>query len=97
MRDFLLSKLNIIGSLAMHMFIVLFGISMPMGQQEVYDFLKAHPIGWFTSKEISNEINISIGSVTVCLKKLRENNEVQYKAIGKKGGKRAQFSYSFKE
>ena len=90
-------RVTIIGSLAIHMFIALLGISMPMGQQEVYDFLKAHPIGWFTSKEISNEINISIGSVTVCLKKLRENNEVHYKAIGKKGGKRTQYSYNFKE
>ncbi len=68
-----------------------------MGQQEVYDFLKAHPIEWFTSKEISKGINISIGSVSVCLKKLRKNNEVQYKAIGNKGGKRTQYSYSFKK
>lgn len=67
-----------------------------MGQQEVYDFLKAHPNDWFTSKEISKGINISIGSVTVCLKKLRENEEVQYKAKGKKGGKRTQYSYCFK-
>jgi transcription initiation factor IIE alpha subunit len=69
---------------------------MLMGQQEVYDFLKAHPKHWFTSKEISKGINISIGSVTVCLKKLRENDEVRYKAIGKKGGKRPQYSYGFK-
>ena len=68
-----------------------------MGQQEVYDFLKAHPNEWFTSKEISEEINISIGSTTVCLKKLRKNNEIQYKAIGKKGGKRTQYSYCFKK
>ncbi|UCE74183.1 MAG: winged helix-turn-helix domain-containing protein [Methanomassiliicoccales archaeon] len=67
-----------------------------MGQQEVYDFLKAHPIEWFTSKEISKGVNISIGSVTVCLKKLRENDEVKYKAIGKTGGKRTQYSYCFK-
>jgi predicted transcriptional regulator len=68
---------------------------MLMGQQEVYDFLKANPNKWFTSREISERINISIGSTTVCLKKLRKNNEVQYKAIGKKGGKRTQYSYSF--
>ena len=69
---------------------------MPMGQQEIYDFLKANPIDWFTSKEISKKISISIGSVTVCLKKLRDNNEVQYKAVGKKTGKRTQYSYCFK-
>lgn len=67
-----------------------------MGQQEVYDFLKAHPDEWFKSKEISQGIDISIGSVTVCLKKLRKNDEVLYKAIGKKGGKRTQYAYSFK-
>jgi DNA-binding transcriptional regulator GbsR (MarR family) len=69
---------------------------MLMGQQEVYDFLKAHPNEWYTSKEISKGIDISIGSVTVCLKKLRENEEVKYKAIAKKGGKRTQYSYRFK-
>ena len=79
------------------MFIVYLSIHITMGQQEVYDFLKAHPDEWFTSKEISKGINISIGSVTVCLKKLRDNNEIQFKAIGKKGGKRPQYSYCFKD
>ena len=68
-----------------------------MGQQEVYDFLKDHPVEWFTSKEISKGINISIGSTTVCLKKLRKNKEIQYKAIGKKSGTRTQYSYRFKK
>jgi len=78
------------------MLIMWSGISIPMGQQEIYDFLKAHPVEWFTSREISQEINISLGSVTVCLKKLRQNNEVLYKAVGKKTGKRTQYSYCFK-
>ena len=42
-----------------------------MGQQDVYNYLKAHPSKWFTSKEISKGMNQSIGSVTICLKKLR--------------------------
>jgi hypothetical protein len=67
-----------------------------MGQQEICDFLKAHPVDWYTSKEISQGINISVGSVTVCLKKLRHYNEVQYKAMAKRTGKRAQYSYCFK-
>lgn len=70
---------------------------MFMGQQDIYNFLKAYPNEWFTSKDISKGINISVGSVTVCLKRLRENNEVQYKATGKKHGKRTQYSYKFKE
>ena len=77
-------------------YIVPFSISLSMGQQEVYDFLKAHPVEWFTSKEISERINISIGSVTVCLKKLRENDEVKFKPVGNKSGRRAQYSYCYK-
>jgi predicted transcriptional regulator len=67
-----------------------------MGQQEVYNFLKAHRDEWFTSRNISDRINISVGSVTVCLKKLREKNEVQFKQMGKQRGKRSQYLYKFK-
>ncbi len=68
-----------------------------MGQQEVYNFLKAHPNEWFKSRDISNGINTSVGSVTVCLKKLRENDEVQFKQMGKQHGKRTQYLYKFKK
>ncbi len=68
-----------------------------MGQQDVYNFLKNYPGKWFTSKDISKGINTSVGSVTVCLKRLRENNEVRYKAIAKEGKKRAQYLYKFKK
>ena len=79
------------------MFINLFWLYLFMGQQEVYNFLKIYRNEWFTSRDISNEINTSVGSVTVCLKKLRENNEVQYKPTGKKRGKRTQYLYKFKK
>lgn len=63
-----------------------------MGQQEVYTFLKRNKGKWFYSKEISKRLGASLGSVTNCLKKLRE-----YKAISFKGTKRKnQFQYSFK-
>ncbi|MBS3102779.1 hypothetical protein J4458_05035 [Candidatus Woesearchaeota archaeon] len=63
-----------------------------MGQQEVYDFLKRNKTRWFFSKEISKGLDVSIGSVTNCLKKLREN-----KAINFKGTKRKeQFQYRYK-
>ena len=68
-----------------------------MGQQEVYNFLKVHRNEWFTSRDISNEINTTIGTVTASLKKLRENNEVQYKPAGKRRGKRTQYLYKFKK
>ena len=67
-----------------------------MGQQDVYNYLKAHPNKWFTSKEISEGMNQSIGSVTVCLKKLRSRNEIKYKQTDLRKGKRVQYKYMFK-
>ena len=70
----------------------LFFINRRMGQQEVYNFLKRNKGKWFYSKEISRRLGASIGSVTNCLKKLRE-----YKAINFKGTERKnQFQYRFK-
>ena len=78
------------------MFITIFEFYLFMGQQDVYNYLKAHPNDWFSSKEISNGMNQSIGSVTVCLKKLRNKNEINYKPTGLRKGKRAQYLYKFK-
>ena len=78
------------------MFITPIELSIIMGQQEVYDYLKAHPNKWFTSKEISHGMDQAIGSVTVCLKKLRMRNEIQYKTSGLRKGKRIQYLYRFK-
>jgi len=78
------------------MFITLFSLSLFMGQQDVYNFLKRHPNKWFTSKDISSGLNQSIGSVTVCLKKLRIRNEIDYKQTGVKKGKRVQYLYKSK-
>ncbi len=55
-----------------------------MGQQEVYDFLCKNPGRWFTSREISSALGVSIGSVTMSLKKLRKTNLIQYKNTGKR-------------
>lgn len=85
------------GYLTIQMFIVEFDIYTFMSQQEVYDFLKKHPNGWFTSREISNWIKISCGSVTNCLKRLRNRDEIQYKQTGKRIGKRGQYLYKFKK
>jgi Mn-dependent DtxR family transcriptional regulator len=64
-----------------------------MGQQEIYDFLKDNKIKWFTSRDISDGLDVSIGSVTNCLRKLRESRSVQYK----ESGHRNQFQYKFKK
>jgi len=62
-----------------------------MGQQEVYDFLKQNPKTWYTSKEISEALNISIGSITACLKKLRRTDTVKFETTGN----RNEFRYKF--
>lgn len=63
-----------------------------MGQQEVYNFLKNNKSKWFLSKEISKKLGVSIGSVTNCLKKLRENKAVIFSETQRKN----QFKYRFK-
>ncbi|MBS3121259.1 hypothetical protein J4434_00050 [Candidatus Woesearchaeota archaeon] len=63
-----------------------------MGQQEVYNFLKANKGKWFTSKQISLNIKVSIGSVTMSLKKLRKSQLVKYRNTGK----RNEFQYMYK-
>jgi len=64
-----------------------------MGQQEVYDFLKKNKRKWFTSKDISNALGISIGSITACLKKLRRTETIAFETTGN----RNEFRYKFKE
>jgi len=49
-----------------------------MGQQEVYDFLKKHKGRWYTSKEIADKLRASQGSVTTCLKKLRDSSAIYF-------------------
>ncbi len=55
-----------------------------MGQQEVYEFLKENQNTWFTSREISDNLGVSIGSVTMNLKKLRKSKLIGYRNTGKK-------------
>ena len=62
-----------------------------MGQQEVYDFLKNHQRKWFTSKDIALGLNVSIGSVTNNLKKLRKAGAVKFKFYNNK------YYYMFKK
>jgi len=62
-----------------------------MGQQEVYDYLKKYSRKWFTSKEISDGLGASIGSVTNCLKKLRKSRAIDFRGTKRKN----QFEYKF--
>ena len=68
-----------------------------MGQQEVYDFLKKHKGKWYTSSEIANKMEASLGSVTTCLKKLRDSSAINYKYPNKTGTSRKNaYAYRFK-
>ena len=68
-----------------------------MGQQEVYDFLKKHKIKWRTSKEIADKLRASHGSVTTCLKKLRDSSAIDYKYPNKTSTSRKNaYVYRFK-
>jgi Mn-dependent DtxR family transcriptional regulator len=63
-----------------------------MGQQDIYDFLKDNKRAWFTSRDISAELDVSIGSVTNCLRKLRISRSVSFR----NSDNRNQFEYKFK-
>ena len=68
-----------------------------MGQQEVYTLLKKHKTKWFTSKEIANKLRASVGSVTTCLKKLRDSAAVSFKYPNKQGQGKNSYIYKFRE
>ena len=63
-----------------------------MGQQEVYDFLKKNKDTWFSSKEIAEKLEASVGSVTTTLAKLRKQKDIKFKRSLKK---RNMYFYSF--
>lgn len=66
-----------------------------MGQQEVYNFLKKHKGRWHTSKEIANKLRASLGSVTCCLKKLRDGSDIDSE-YGKNSSRKNAYVYRFK-
>ena len=67
---------------------------MFMGQDNIYNFLREHTDEWFTAKELGKRLNVTSGSVAVCLKKLRERNEVLYNYC--KNGQIKCYLYKFK-
>ena len=68
-----------------------------MGQQEVYDYLKKNKKKWFTSKEISQKIKVSLGSVTTSLKKLKHCGLIHFKPNNSKPAGRNSYQYKFKD
>ena len=68
-----------------------------MGQQEVYTFLRKNRSKWFTSKDIANRLSASLGSVTTCLKKLRDSSAVSFKYPNKQRQGKNSYVYKFRE
>jgi len=64
-----------------------------MGQQEVYDFLKRFENQWFTSKEIAQKLELSMGSVTSNLKKLRKSQSITFQLQSKNGKRNYIYCY----
>ena len=54
-------------------------VHINMSQETVLTFLKENPDKWWTSKEIAEKLNASIGSVTCNLAKLRRYKMIAYK------------------
>ena len=77
--------------------ILVIHFTINMGQQEVYTFLKKNRNRWFMSKDIANNLAASLGSVTTCLKKLRDSSSVSFKYPNKKGQGKNSYIYKFKE
>lgn len=50
-----------------------------MGQQDVMEFLEAHPDSWFTSREISGGTGMGITPAIQALKKLRDYDEILFR------------------
>lgn len=69
-----------------------------MSQQDVYMFLSKNKRKWYTAKDIISALNLSTGSVTNSLKRLRETDQIKYRITkDKKTNKRSIYQYLFKK
>jgi len=72
-----------------------------MGQQEVFDFLKASSGKWFTSKDIANEVKLPVNSIRASLKRLRRHDFIFFRRKYKNSKKRVyrdkKFEYMYKK
>lgn len=70
-----------------------------MSQQDVYEFLRKHKTSWFSARDIKEQLDVSIGSITNSLKKLRESKQILYRIVQRKSktsNKRQIYEYKFK-
>jgi len=70
-----------------------------MGQQDIITFLRESKNKWFNGGEIASRLNVSIGSVLACLRRLRKSNLVDFRSQITKAGTvyKNVFVYRFKK
>lgn len=57
-----------------------------MGQSDIIGFLKKEGDRWFNANEISGKLDVSVGSVLACLRRLRKAKLVDFKSHTTKVG-----------
>ncbi len=57
-----------------------------MGQRDIIDFLKRSRSKWFNASEIASKLNLSVGSVLACLRRLRKSKLIDFKSQMTKAG-----------
>jgi len=60
-----------------------------MGIYDILDYLNNHPNKWYTTLEISKAMQITPGTISVTLKRLRKTNFINYRNRTEKGWHRA--------
>lgn len=70
-----------------------------MGQQDIIHFLRKDRKKWFNASEISSKLNVSVGSVLACLRRLRKSKLIDFKSQLTKAGTvyKKVFVYKFKK
>ena len=68
-----------------------------MGQEEVLNFLREHPNEWFSSKQISEMMNIDPNRLYRNLNRLRRWNHVLFKRKVKTKNDMSSYVYKFNE
>lgn len=59
----------------------------------MFDYLRKNPAKWVSSHDLAKDLDISIGSITMSLKKLRKTSMVRFKRTGMRNA----YMYSFKK
>ena len=70
-----------------------------MGQSDIINFLRKSGKRWFNANDIAKKLNVSIGSVLACLRRLRKARLIKFRSQITKVGAvyKNIFVYRFRE